>query len=59
MHRQRLPSVLSGQAYDWVAITSPEAASVFLEAWHEAGKPEVSQAEAEEARLVAVSYCCR
>lgn len=27
--------------YDWVALTSPEAASVFLEGWAAAGKPEV------------------
>ena len=41
-HRSRLPSVLSGQSFDWVAITSPEAASVFLEAWEQSGEPKVS-----------------
>ncbi len=27
--------------FDWVCITSPEAASVFLEGWHAAGRPAV------------------
>ena len=36
-----IPEVLSSRSFDWVAITSPEAASVFLEAWEEAGKPKV------------------
>ncbi|PNX97639.1 uroporphyrinogen-III synthase chloroplastic-like, partial [Trifolium pratense] len=51
----RLPSALSGieelfpmtngfshdNAFDWVVITSPEAGSVFLEAWRAAGMPRV------------------
>eukprot|EP00798_Chlamydomonas_sp_ICE-L_P022765 gene22765-29933_t len=37
----RLPSFLSSKLYDWVVVTSPEAAAVFLEAWDKAGKPEV------------------
>ncbi|GAX79037.1 hypothetical protein CEUSTIGMA_g6477.t1 [Chlamydomonas eustigma] len=39
--RHLLPAALQSSAYDWVAITSPEAATVFLEAWNEAGKPNV------------------
>ena len=30
----RLPSVLSDNLFDWIVITSPEAGSVFLEAWN-------------------------
>jgi len=38
----RLPEVLQhSKDYDWVCITSPEAASVFIKGWREAGKPEV------------------
>ncbi|KAE9609386.1 hypothetical protein Lal_00019998 [Lupinus albus] len=37
----RLPSVLSDHAFDWIIITSPEAGSVFLEAWRAAGMPHV------------------
>ncbi|PSC73789.1 uroporphyrinogen-III chloroplastic isoform X1 [Micractinium conductrix] len=41
--RDRLPEVLREQAasFDWVCITSPEAASVFLEGWRAAGRPAV------------------
>ncbi|XP_068642207.1 uroporphyrinogen-III synthase, chloroplastic-like isoform X1 [Aristolochia californica] len=39
---ERLSTVLSGDnSFDWVVITSPEAGSVFLEAWKAAGTPEV------------------
>jgi uroporphyrinogen-III synthase len=38
----RLPEALQhSEDYDWVCITSPEAASVFLKGWREAGKPKV------------------
>ncbi|KAG5048128.1 hypothetical protein AAZX31_04G036600 [Glycine max] len=37
----RLPSVLGDNAFDWVVITSPEAGSVFLEAWRSSGMPHV------------------
>lgn len=37
--KSRLPGLLATKAFDWVAVTSPEAAAVFLEAWEEAGKP--------------------
>jgi hypothetical protein len=40
--RQQLPEVLKASSYDWVAITSPEAAAVLLEAWEQAGKPKVA-----------------
>lgn len=39
--RQKLPEVLKTSSYDWVAITSPEAAAVLLEAWEQAGKPKM------------------
>ncbi|XP_065619482.1 uroporphyrinogen-III synthase, chloroplastic isoform X3 [Quercus suber] len=38
----RLSSVLNaGTTFDWIVITSPEAGSVFLEAWKAAGTPNV------------------
>lgn len=37
----RLPEVLRAQRFDWVALTSPEAAKVFLAAWDQASKPQV------------------
>ncbi|KAJ0085473.1 hypothetical protein Patl1_09015 [Pistacia atlantica] len=38
----RLSSVLSADAaFNWIIITSPEAGSVFIEAWKEAGTPNV------------------
>ncbi|KAI3427242.1 hypothetical protein D9Q98_007177 [Chlorella vulgaris] len=39
----RLPQVLAErhQEFDWVCITSPEAASVFLTGWRAAGRPPV------------------
>ncbi len=39
-----LPGALREGAYDWVIVTSPESASVFLEGWREAGKPQVYSA---------------
>jgi uroporphyrinogen-III synthase len=33
--------MLQEQQFDWVTITSPEAASVFLEGWKKAGSPKV------------------
>ncbi|XP_020534877.1 uroporphyrinogen-III synthase, chloroplastic isoform X2 [Jatropha curcas] len=38
----KLPSVLSNTSFDWIVITSPEAGSVFLEAWKAAGSPNVN-----------------
>ncbi|XP_035541945.1 uroporphyrinogen-III synthase, chloroplastic isoform X3 [Juglans regia] len=39
----RLSSVLSADTpFDWIVITSPEAGSVFLEAWKAAGTPNVN-----------------
>ncbi len=29
------------ERFDWVCVTSPEAASVFMEGWREAGRPAV------------------
>jgi uroporphyrinogen-III synthase len=38
----RLPEALQhAQDYDWICITSPEAASVFMKGWRDAGKPAV------------------
>ncbi|XP_021896451.1 uroporphyrinogen-III synthase, chloroplastic isoform X2 [Carica papaya] len=37
----RLSSVLNDTAFDWIIITSPEAGTVFLEAWKAAGTPNV------------------
>jgi uroporphyrinogen-III synthase len=39
--RDKLPGLLQQGGYDWVAITSPEAAAVFLEGWGKAGRPQV------------------
>ncbi|GLJ12187.1 hypothetical protein SUGI_0186280 [Cryptomeria japonica] len=41
---KRLPSILCDNMFDWIVITSPEAALVFLEAWKEAGFPNVQVA---------------
>ncbi|KAK9096882.1 hypothetical protein Sjap_022379 [Stephania japonica] len=38
---EKLSSVLNGNKFDWVVITSPEAGSVFLNAWRTAGTPKV------------------
>ncbi|KAF3786898.1 Uroporphyrinogen-III synthase [Nymphaea thermarum] len=37
----KLSSVLRDQKFDWIVITSPEAGSVFLDAWKAAGTPKV------------------
>uniref|UniRef100_A0A1J3HF42 Uroporphyrinogen-III synthase n=1 Tax=Noccaea caerulescens TaxID=107243 RepID=A0A1J3HF42_NOCCA len=37
----RLASVLTDKSFDWIIITSPEAGSVFLEAWKAASSPKV------------------
>lgn len=39
--RDRLPGLLKAGGFDWVAITSPEAAAVYLEGWRAAGSPAV------------------
>ncbi len=39
--RDGLPEALQHGANDWVVITSPEAAAVFLRGWESAGKPQV------------------
>lgn len=36
-----LPQLLQEESFDWVCITSPEAASVFVDGWEKAGKPSV------------------
>ena len=36
-----LPQLLQEESFDWVCITSPEAASVFVQGWRKAGKPSV------------------
>jgi len=37
-----LASVVTAEKFGWIIITSPEAASVFVEAWEPSGCPEVS-----------------
>ncbi len=39
--RDKLPGLLQEGGFDWLAVTSPEAAAVFLEGWNKAGRPEV------------------
>lgn len=39
--RDKLPGLLQQGGFDWLAVTSPEAAAVFLEGWEKAGRPEV------------------
>lgn len=39
--RDTLASQLSNNDFDWVVITSPEAAGVFLQCWEQAGQPQV------------------
>lgn len=39
--RDLLPRLLHEENFEWIIITSPEAASVFLEGWREAGNPPV------------------
>ncbi|KAF5817730.1 putative uroporphyrinogen-III synthase [Helianthus annuus] len=41
---ERLSALLSATAFDWIIITSPEAALVFLDAWKAAGSPSVKVA---------------
>lgn len=38
----RLPLVLRDEAYDYIILTSPEAADVFLRGWRDAGQPQLS-----------------
>lgn len=40
----QLPHLLRSELFDWVCITSPEAASVFVQGWKDAGKPHVNVA---------------
>ncbi|KAE8771108.1 uroporphyrinogen III synthase [Hordeum vulgare] len=37
----RLSAVLRDEKFDWITVTSPEAAAVFLEGWKAAGNPKV------------------
>ncbi|KAK9804422.1 hypothetical protein WJX72_011920 [[Myrmecia] bisecta] len=39
--RHLLPALLRDEQYDYITLTSPEAVSVFLEGWREAGQPQV------------------
>lgn len=36
-----LPEMLRTRSFEWVCITSPEAAAVFIHGWKQAGKPNV------------------
>lgn len=39
--RDQLPIALQEGGFDWIVITSPEAAAVFLRGWELAGRPQV------------------
>lgn len=39
--RDKLPELLRRGGFDWVAVTSPEAAAVLLEGWEKAGRPQM------------------
>ncbi|KAF5837730.1 tetrapyrrole biosynthesis, uroporphyrinogen III synthase [Dunaliella salina] len=39
--RPQLPAAVASGAFDWITITSPEAANVLIEAWSQAGKPKL------------------
>eukprot|EP00951_Prasinocladus_malaysianus_P015848 scaffold122410_cov54-Prasinocladus_malaysianus.AAC.1 len=39
--RDKLPILLREEKFDWVVLTSPEAASVFVEGWESAGRPAI------------------
>jgi len=41
---EKLPQVLVDRRFQWVVLTSPEAATVFLDGWRSAGQPKVSVA---------------
>ncbi|EPS68440.1 hypothetical protein M569_06329 [Genlisea aurea] len=38
---ERASSLLQRKAFDWIVVTSPEAAVVFIDSWKAAGTPEV------------------
>ena len=40
----QLTTLLTQRRFDWVTLTSPQAAKVFLEAWREADSPVVQVA---------------
>lgn len=42
-HQSELPECLTLRKYDWIVITSPEAANVFIRAWKQAKYPEVGK----------------
>ena len=39
--KSKLESALKTQDFDWIVVTSPEAASVFADSWQAAGSPAV------------------
>ena len=39
--QERLPGQLEDSTFDWVVLTSPEAARVFVDGWQLAGRPQV------------------
>lgn len=45
--RDSLPMVLQQGGIDWVVVTSPEAAAVFLRGWESAGRPQVPSLSSE------------
>ena len=52
--RDRLPTVLKEDAFDYVVVTSPEAAAVLLEGWKQAGSPPIRVASIGESTSTAL-----
>ena len=42
-HQELLPGHLERSSFDWLELTSPEAARVFVDGWQLAGRPGVSR----------------
>ena len=56
--RDALPAALNDpEGWTWVCITSPEAAKVFLEAWQEAGRPDLPIATVGKGTAKISSHC--
>ena len=56
--RDQLPAVLHNESFDWVIITSPEAAAIFLKGWEAAGQPEVCSAHL-QCHLALLGQVCK
>ena len=56
--RDKLPEHLTANQYDWVVLTSPEAACVFAECWEAAGSPDVRIAVVGKGTHHLVTFLC-